>query len=215
MKSKRWSRLVLFFLAIPSLVLACNGGGEVPSPEVKPPEGTPIKEERLPAPTTGEQTLLASMLPSVQEMSTLLPRRQWTAGETGEATISAAQPTTGLIASWGRVFSAPTRDAQPPEEVQIFLTLYDAEDNADAAMQALQQLDIEVEPFDLEEAGDESQGLVTRPPDGPPYTVALLRVDRVVAGIILPLSDEHGERREEVRQLAQMVAGNIQLALER
>jgi len=199
MNLKVW---LLSMLALPLLALACGGEGAAPSPTItKPPE--------LATPAIEEERLLASTFPTIQEVSEAFPGRQWTGG-TGQPVTSETQPRAGLVAAWGGGFGAAPSDGRPPEEIQIGLSLYDAADRASATLSDLAHPPVKLDRFDLGAAGDESQGLVTRPSGGPPYTVVLVRVDRTLAQIILPLSDEYGERRVEVTALARTLAQKME-----
>ena len=102
--------------------------------------------------------------------------------------------------------------------VNTLLLLFETTDDAGREFQEWTGLALEVGPgveiteFDAADIGGEARGQVNRTPEV--YTFVWLRVDRVLADVMLPLGLSDEERQEEALRLARKLAEKVEARLQ-
>ncbi len=164
---------------------------------------------------TPEEELLASLVLTEEEVGEVFPGQEWRVFSQPEEFFG-EEPPLGQVASLV-AFYEPQQVADV-FEVSTLLLLFETAEDAGKQFQEMSRLaleggpGVEIEQFDAAGIGDEAHGQVNRTPEV--YTSVLLRVDRVVVDISLPLGLTDEDMRDAARQLAQKLAEKIQASLE-
>lgn len=216
MKFKQWAWL-LASLVLPLLVLACGDGGPEPPPPPIPEREPPFPEKEpasLATPATAEEELLASMVLTVEEVGEVFPDQGWRVF-TQPQEFFGEEPPLGWVAAWIASYN-PEQVADVLEVTTLLLLFETAEDASEQFLDSRSAEEpgpaVKIEQFDAGGIGDEARGQVNRTPEV--YTSVLLRVDRVLVDISIPLGLTNENRREEARQLAQKLAVKIEAAIQ-
>jgi hypothetical protein len=157
---------------------------------------------------TADEELLASMVPTAQEVREALPEGI----ETARGFPQRGERSEGEIARWSQFY-----ESTGGEVVTMDLRLYETADVARKRFlvesdPARDPEGVEIVRFDVGDIGDEAEGSVSESFDGRLFTNVFLRVDRVLA--LLAVGPSEQEQRTALLPLAQKLAEKIEATLE-
>ena len=208
---------MVLLLALPLLAVACGDDGtELPTPLM------PKEEPPLPTAATAEEELLASMALTAEEVGEVFPGGgEWIVFSVPQESTPDEEPPLEQVAGWVADYNPKEVVIEEVGEVlavNTLLLLFETTDDAGRELQEWTRLalevgaGVEITEFDAGDIGDEARGQVNRTPEV--YTFVWLRVDRVLADIMLPLGLSDEERQEEALRLARKLAEKIEARLQ-